>query len=181
MDVLYESVHTPNWFKAIWEIMESKGGWKCLSKNYKEKTMLMSKRTLLLCAEIVLDKLEATFDFSNKEDCEYFSNLLQHYDLNCDTKKLIVLYNKLVKSRLPLEHTRLLENIMKDNPEFVCQELKENVRLQLLEKESKLVYRIEVGHDVKLLYEKLLRDHHNHGVQLLVCLLYTSPSPRDCS
>ena len=171
MDVLYESVHTPNWFKAIWEIMESKGGWKCLSKNYKEKTMLMSKRTLLLCAEIVLDKLEATFNFSNKEDCEYFSDLLQHYDLNCDTKKLIVLYNKLVKSRLPLEHTRLLENIMKDNPEFVCQELKENVRLQLLEKESKLVYRIEVGHDVKLLYEKLLRDHHNHGVQLLVDIL----------
>lgn len=71
MDVLYESVHTPNWFKAIWEIMKSKGGWKCLSKNYKEKTMLMSKRTLLLCAETVLDKLEASFDFSNKEDCEY--------------------------------------------------------------------------------------------------------------
>ena len=41
MDVLYESVYTPNRFKAIWKIMESKGGWKCLSKNYKEKTMLM--------------------------------------------------------------------------------------------------------------------------------------------
>lgn len=171
MDVLYESVNTPNWFKAIWEIMESKGGWKCLSKNYKEKTMLMSKRTLLLCAETVIDKLDATFDFSDKEDCEYFSNLLQYYNLNCDSRKLIALYNKLVNSRLPLEHTRLLENIMKDNPEFVCQELKENVRLQLLEKKSKFVYRIGVEHEVRLLYEKLLRNHHNHGIQLLVDIL----------
>lgn len=49
--------------------------------------------------------------------------------------------------------------------------MKENVRLQLLEKESKFVYRIGVDHEVNLLYEKLLRNHHNHGVQLLVDIL----------
>jgi hypothetical protein len=171
MDVLYESVYTPNWFNAIWRIIDSKGGWKNLSKAYKEKTMLMCERALWLGADNVLERLEATLDFINEEDCKYLSNLLQHYNLNCGSEKLMTLYNKLVKSRLPLEHIRLLENIMKDNPDFVCQELKENVRLQLLEKESKYVHRINVNHEVEHLYEELIEKHHDEGIRLLVDIL----------
>lgn len=171
MDVLFESVYAPNWFKTIWKIIDSKGGWKSLSKSYKEKTMLMCERTLGLGAEIVLDKLDVTLDFRDEEDCKYLSNLLQYYNLNCGSEKLIDFYNRLVKSRLPLEHIHLLENIMKDNPDFVCQELKENIRLQLLEKESKYVYRIGANHEVTHLYEELLKNHHDVGIQLLVDIL----------
>lgn len=171
MDVMYESIYTPNWFNAIWRIIDSKGGWKNLSKAYKEKTMLMCERALWLGAENVLERLDATLDFSSEEDCKYLSNLLQHYNLNCGSEKLIAFYNKLVKSRLPLEHMHLLEHIMKDNPDFVCQELKENIRLQLLEKESEYIHRIGVNHEVEHLYEELLKKHRDKGIQLLVDVL----------
>ena len=48
MDVLFESVYLPNWFDAIWEIIESKGGWKGLSTGYKEETMLMCISLIML-------------------------------------------------------------------------------------------------------------------------------------
>lgn len=171
MGVLYESVYTPNWFNSIWGIIDSKGGWKYLSKAYKEKTMLMCERALRLGEETVLKRLDATLDFSDQEDCKYLSNLLQYNNLNCGSERLIAFYNKLVKSRLPLENIRLLENVMKDDPNFVCKELKENIRLQLLEKESKYVHRIGVNHEVEHLYEKLLNNHHEIGIQLLVDIL----------
>lgn len=80
-------------------------------------------------------------------------------------------YSKLVKNRLPLEHVHLLKNIMKGNPDFVCRELKENVRLQLQAKESKYVHRIGTNHEEEYLYEELLKHHHNKGIQLLVDIL----------
>ncbi len=171
MGVIYESVYTLKWFKVIWEIIDSKGGWKALSKEYKEKTMMMCERILWRDADAVLDNLDATLDYDNEDDCAYLGNLLQHYNLKCGSEKLIVLYRKLVKSRNPLEHIHLLHNIMEENPDFVCQELKENVRLQLSEKESKYGRRIEVNHEVEHLYEELIEKHHDEGIQLLVDIL----------
>lgn len=171
MDVLFESVYMPNWFDAVWEIIENKGGWKGLSKGYKEKVILMCERALWRHVNVVLDKLDASLDYGNEEDCKYLSHILQHYNLDCGSDKLITFYNKLVKNRLPLEHVHLLKNIMKDNPDFVCQELKENVMLQLLEKESKYVYRIDNNHEEEYLYEELLKQHHEKGIQLLVDIL----------
>ena len=171
MDVLFESVYMPKWFDAIWEIINSNGGWKSLSKEYKEKTMLMCQRSLWLASGRVLDIIESALDFNNDDDCKYIGNLLQHYDLNCDSGKLIAIYNKLVKSRLPLEYIQLLRNILKENPGFVCGELKENVRLQLLEKESRYVHRIGVDHEVEILYEDLMKNHHDEAIQLLVDIL----------
>ena len=171
MDVLFESVYLPNWFDAIWEIIENKGGWKGLSKGYKEKTILMCERVLWRHANAVLDKLDTSLDYEDSEDCKYLSHILQHYNLDCDRDKLIAFYNKLVKNRLPLEHIHLLQNIMKEYPDFVCQELKENVRLQLQAKESKYVHRIGTNHEEEHLYEELLKHHHDKGIQLLVDIL----------
>ena len=171
MDVVFESVYMPNWFDVIWDIIESKGGWKGLSKGYKEKVILMCERALWRHANVVLDKLDASLDYGDEEDCKYLSNILQHYNLDCGSDKLIMFYSKLVKNRLPLEHVHLLKNIMKGNPDFVCQELKENVRLQLQAKESKYVHRIGTNHEEEYLYEELLKHHHNKGIQLLVDIL----------
>lgn len=171
MDIVFETVYSPHWFNAIWEIIDSKGGWRNLESAYKEKAMLMCERSLWLDADGVLDKLDKTLDYNEEEDCKYVSNLLQHYSLNCSSEKLISFYNRLVKSRNPLEYIHLLRNILKENPAFVCGELKENVRLQLLEKETKYVHRIGISYDVNHLFEELLKAHHNEGIQLLVDIL----------
>ena len=48
MDIVFETVYSPHWFKAIWEIIDSKGGWRNLEKAYKEKAILMCERSLWL-------------------------------------------------------------------------------------------------------------------------------------
>lgn len=171
MDVVFETVYTGNWFNAIWNIIDSKGGWKNLSKAYKDKVMVMSQRTLWLSGEMVLDRLNAVLDLSDENDCQYLDDLLQRYNLNCSSDKLIDYYKRLVKTRNPLQYTHLLMNILKENPTFVCEELKENVRQQMKEKESKYVYKIGVNHEVETLYEELLKDHHDIAIRFLVDIL----------
>lgn len=171
MDVIFESVHTEGWFKAVWGIIDSKGGWQELGVDNKDKAMQMCQRSLWSNADVVLDTIERSLDYDNEDDCKYIGNLLQYYELNCDSEKLIAFYNKLVKNRLPLEYTHLLRNILKTNPDFVCRELKENVRLQLLEKESIGFNRITLDHDEETLYEELLKRHHRRAIQLLIELL----------
>ncbi len=171
MDIVLESVYSSHWFNAIWDIIDSKGGWKCLEEIFKKKVMMMCERTLWQYADGVLDKLDLILDYNDEEDCKYVSDLFQHYNLNCSSDKLIGIYNKLVKSRNPLEHIHLLKNILKENPDFVCAELKENIRLQLLEKESRYIHRIGGTRDVEYLFEELLKTHHDEGIQLLVDIL----------
>lgn len=173
MDVIFESVYTSNWFKSIWEIIHSKGGWKKLTEGYKEKVMLMCRRTLWQDAETVLCTLDEALDYEDKNDCKHLENLLQHYNSNCGSDRIITFYKKLVKNRNPLEYTRLLKNVLKDNPIFVCEELKENIRLQLTEKDKGCVYRVSVDYEVGRLYEKLLKTHHDIGVRLIVDVLTT--------
>ena len=171
MDVLFESVYTANWFNATWNIIDRKGGWKTLNNEYKEKAMVMCRRTLWQDSEIVLDKLDKVLDYGNENDCNFLDNLLQNYNLNCGTDKLIIFYNKLVKTKNPLEHTQLLENILKDNPTFVCGELKENIRLQLKDINKELIYKVSVNHNIGNLYEKLLKTHYDVAIQLLIDVL----------
>lgn len=168
MDVIFESVYTVNWFNAIWGIIDSNGGWKKLSKEYKEKTMVMCQRTLLFDAEVVLDKLDSVLDYGDENDCKHLQSLLQYNNLNCESNKLVTFYNKLVKKRNPLEYINLLRNILNGNPTFVCNELKENIKLQLKEEYS---YKIIVPHDVGHLYEELLNNYHELAIQLLVDIL----------
>ena len=170
MDVLFETVFSANWFNAIWEIIDDKGGWKKLDKEYKDNVMVMSQRTLWMNGDMVLDKLNAVLDLTDENDCQYIDDLLQRYNLNCSSDKLIDFYNRLVKTRNPLQYTHLLKNILKENPTFVCEELKENVRQQMTEKDE-IYHKIEVNHDVEDLYEELLKNYHDEGIQLLVDIL----------
>lgn len=171
MNVIFETVHTTNWFKATWSVIKSKGDWKNLSTTYKEKTMLMCQRSLWPDAGVVLKEVERSLDYSNEEDCRYIGNLLQSYELNCNSKTLIAFYNKLVKNRHPLEYVHLLRNILKEAPAFVCQELKENIRLQLEEKEKSGLHRVSINHEEETLYKELLKRHHDYGIQLLIDIL----------
>lgn len=171
MDVIFESVHTANWFDAVWQIIDNRGGWKSLSTDYKEKVMLMCQRTLWSDAAFVLDRIERSLNYNDASDCKFIGNLIQYYDLRCDSRKLIAFYNRLVKTRNPLEYTHLLRNILKEDPEFVCQELEENVRLQLLEKKKDKLHCIDLSHETEMLYQELLQKHHKRAIQLLIDLL----------
>lgn len=170
MDVIFESIYTPNWFNAIWSIIDSKGGWKNLSNEYKEKVMVMCQRTLWLDCGLVLGKLDATLNYGDESDCTYLGNLLQRNELKCSSDKLISIYNKLVRNKGLLEYPHLLNIILDENPTFICNELKENFRLQLENKENS-VHKISVNYDVAHLYQKLLKNHRRIAVKLLVDIL----------
>lgn len=171
MGVILESVHNGRWFSAIWNVIDYKEGWAKLSGSYKEKVMIMCRRTLWSNSKLVLDTVEEKLDYNNEDDCRYIGELLQSYNLNCSSEKLIAIYNKLVKTRNPLEYTYLLRNIINDNPAFVCNELKENIKLQLLNKESQGIRIIQISHDIEPLYEDLKRLHHEQAIKFYVEIL----------
>lgn len=171
MDVIFETIHSIEWFSAIWNIIEKKGDWKSLNKEYKDKAMLMCQRTLWQATDTVLYTIEKHLDYSNEDDCKYIGSILKYYRLDCDSKILIGFYNKLVKSRLPLEYTHLLKNILKHDPVFVGQELKENIKLQLAERKHKGLHLINISSDIEMLYDDLLENHRKYTIHLLADLL----------
>ena len=166
MNVLFESVHTISWYNAIWSIIDKKGGWKNLSDEYKEKTYMMCISTLASDAGTVLDKLDSEIDYNDETDLKYMSNLLS-FNINCESGKLITLYNKLVRNREPLEFPHVLERIVQGDPTFVCKILEDNV-CQQLKNNNKSIHRVTVDHEVNNLYEKLLEIHHEDAIQLLI-------------
>lgn len=171
MGVILESVHNSSWFSAIWSVIDYKVGWAKLSASYKEKVMIMCRRTLWSNSELVLDTVEKKLDYSNEDDRKYIGELLQNYNLNCSSEKLIAIYNKLVKTRNPLEYTYLLRKIINDNPVFVCNELKENIKLQLLNKESQSIRTIQISQDVEPLYEDLKMINNEQSIKFYVEIL----------
>lgn len=171
MNVIFESVHSTAWFKGIWNLIEGKGGWRALSTDYKDKVIWMCKKTLLSDASVVLETMENSLDYNNEEDCQYVGDLLQCYELKCDSGQLIAFYNKLVKSRNPLEFVHLLHSILRTDPDFVCNELKENIRLQLLDKEVGVSHSISISFEVEHLYDELLKNHHDKCIRLLIDIL----------
>jgi len=112
MNIIFESVYTPNWFYAIWGIVDSMGGWINLNTEYKQKAMVMCFRTFSIEPNIVLNKLELALNLDDEEDCKHLSTLLQYNTQKCDSKKLIAFYNKLVKFGGPSEYTSILKNIL---------------------------------------------------------------------
>lgn len=171
IDVIFETVHTAGWFHAVWDIIKKKGGWKAQPTTYKEKVMLMCQRTLWPDARVVLDEVERSLDYKKEEDCQYIGKLLQTFELNENGDKLIGFYNKLVKNRCPLEYIHLLRNILKTNPDFVCEEFKENARLQLAKKEKSGFHTLSYNHEEESLFEELLKRNREKGIQLLVDIL----------
>ena len=170
MDVIFESIYTTNWFNAIWSIIDRKGGWERQLKETKDKIVSMCQRVLWHNAEVVLEKLDSVIDYEDERECRYLENILRNYNLNCDSSRLIIIYRKLVSTKNPQEYTYLLRNILKENPGFVCEELVENIKQKLSDKEP-YVHRIGVSHDVALLYEDILKDHHDLAIDLFIDIL----------
>lgn len=171
MELVFNSVYTLNWFHAIWEIIDNKGGWQELSQSYRELVITMCRRVLWRDVDSVLDKLNSVLNFNDEEDCKHLEHLLNFYELNYSGDKFVELYSKLTKGRNPLQYTNLLSSSIQGNPTFVCAELKENIRLQLQENKGRSFPNISVSYDVGELYKKLLKKHYSIAINFLFDVL----------
>lgn len=171
MELVFNSVYTLNWFHAIWEIIDNKGGWQELSKAYRELVITMCRRVLWRDVDSVLDRLSTELNFDDEEDRKHLENVLNVYELNYSGNKLVELYSKLTKRRNPLQYTNLLNSSIQGNPTFVCTELKENIRLQLQENKETFFPKISVSYDVGELYKKLLKKHYSFAIDFLFDVL----------
>lgn len=171
MELVFNSVYTLNWFHAIWEIIDNKGGWQELSKAYRELAIKMCRRVLWRDVDSVLDRLNTELNFDDEEDRKHLKNVLNFYKLDYSGDKFVELYSKLVEGRNPLQYTNLLNSIIQGNPTFVCAELKENIRLQLQENKETFFPKISVSYDVGELYKKLLKKHYSLAIDFLIDVL----------
>lgn len=169
--VILESVHTGDWFNATWKIIDSKGGWPSLSPNYKDKVMVMCRRTLWADADAVLDISNKIIDYGHDEDRSYVNNLLSYQNFDCEVDKIIALYKKLSSNCMPLECTSLLKNILKDAPDFVCSEIKKNIASQLAAKDRPSFKVVSFNHDEEDVFNTLENIHHDHAIKLYADLL----------
>lgn len=178
MELVFDSVNSRDWFNAIWREIDKKGGWKALTPYYREKAIQMSRRAMFFAPESVLDIVEREMDFNDDADRDCITSLFPYTGLNCGSERIIAVYNKLVRSRLPLENVNLLRCIMETDPGFVCRELKENIRLQLESKTGDALHPVSINANEWDLYREMIKRHKDEAFQLFVDILYLLYSRR---
>ena len=171
MGVIFESVHNGNWLDAIWKIIDDKGGWSTLSKEYKEKIMIMCHRTLWDDADKILEVAAKVLQNGDADDRKMIIDLVSHQPIKCDAAKLIKLYEALGLKRYPLECPNLLKLILVDNPKFVCDVLRDNVQQQLTHKEKRSLYTLDFTHEEDQIFEMVESNHPELTIRWYVELL----------
>ena len=172
MGVIFESVHTSVWIDAIWKIIEEKGGWSTLTKEYKEKVITMCGRTLLSDADKILDIAFKILSYDNEEDKSLVIDLVSHYQyIDCDAERLIALYDKLELKENPSDGTYLLRSIALKSPEFACEIFKERIKYQLEQEDKPTFHTISINYEEEKILEKMENDHHDVTIRLYADLL----------
>lgn len=105
-----------------------------MSKEYKEKTILMCSRTLWDDADKILDVAFRVLQTGDADGRKMIMDFVSHQSIKCDINKLIKLYQALGLKSYPLECPNLLKLILSDDPKFVVDVLKDNVQKQLNQK-----------------------------------------------
>ena len=93
MGVIFESIHNSKWLDAIWRIIDKKGGWTALSKEYKEKTILMCSQTLWDDADNILEVAFRVLQTGDADGRKMIIDLVRYQPLKGNVDKLIKLYN----------------------------------------------------------------------------------------
>lgn len=171
MNVIFESVHNCNWLNAIWKIIDNNGGWAALSKEYKEKTILMCSRTLWDDADKILDVAFRVLQTGDADGRKMIMDFVSHQSIKCDINKLIKLYKALGLKSYPLECPNLLKLILGDDPKFVVDVLKDNVQKQLSQKDKSSLHIVDFTHEEEQIFEMMESNHHELAIQLYVELL----------
>lgn len=171
MGVIFESVHSGVWLKAIWNIIEEKGGWSSLTKDYKGKVITMCRRGLWFDADGILDIVFKILGYGNEDDIELIEGLVNYQYLDCNVERLIKLYRKIGANPRSSIGISLLKSIAKKDPTFVCDEFKRNIKEQLDQKKDETLYLINLSHDEESILEMLEKEHHSIAIRLYVDLL----------
>ena len=171
MGVIFESIHNSKWLDAIWRIIDKKGGWTALSKEYKEKTILMCSQTLWDDADNILEVAFRVLQTGDADGRKMIIDLVRYQPLKGNVDKLIKLYKALELKSYPLECPNLLKLIIPGNPKFVGDVLKDNVLEQLNQKEKSSLHIVDFTHEEEQIFEMMESNHHELAIQLYVELL----------
>lgn len=175
MSILLDAIHNKEWLSAIRTIINKKGGWNNLSTTFKEKIFGICRRLIWTEGNYVIEYLNEILNYGNEEDRINIISLLNNYSINCNSDKLKILYNRLVQTRNPLQLANSLRIIAQHDPWFVFEELKQNIKLQLAEKERVSLHRVTTDHEIERIYETLEKEHdkliRNFYLELLYIIL----------
>lgn len=171
MGVVFESVHSGPWLEAIWKIIEERGGWPSLIKDYKGKVITMCRRSFWNDPDRMLGIVFKILGYGNEDDKELIEGLVNYQYIDCNVELLIKLYRELGDNPRSTIGISLLKNIAKKDPAFVCNEFKKNVKEQLDQNENKILHVISFTHDEESLLEMLEKEHHHIAMRLYVDLL----------
>ena len=172
MRVIFESVHTGVWFDAVWKIIEGKGGWTTLTKEYKEMVMVMCNRILWIDADKVLDVAFEILHHDDEEGRKLVTGLVSHYqNVDCSAERLIALYDKLHLREDPSEGSNLLRCIAPKSPNFVCDVFKERISHQLSQEDKPTYHTVKLLHEEEEILEEMERSSHDVAIRLYADLL----------
>lgn len=172
MRVIFESVHTGVWFDAVWKIIEGKGGWTSLTKEYKEMVMVMCNRILWTDADKVLDVAFDILHHDDEEDRKLVAGLVSHYqNIDCNAERLIALYDKLHFREDSSEGSNLLRCIAPKSPNFVCDILRERISQQLVQENKTTCHTVNLLREEEEILEEMERINHDVAIRLYADLL----------
>lgn len=171
MSVIIESVHTGVWLEVIWSIIEQKGGWPALSKDYKENVITMCSRTLWSDADKMLDVIFRILSYGDNEDRKLITGIINYQHINSSVNRLIKLYQKIGDEENSIAKITLLKCIAKKEPAYVCNVFKKNIEEQLSQKKESSLHTIELTHGEESILEMLENENPDMAIRLYVELL----------
>lgn len=171
MGVIFESVHTGAWLEIIWYIIEQKGGWSTLAKDYKEKVIIMCSRTLWSDADKMLDVVFRILSYGDKEDRKLVTGIINYQHINSTADRLIKLYQEIGVEENSIAETTLLKCIAKKEPKYVCNVFKKKIEEQLSQGEKPILHTIKLTHNEESILEMLEVENHGMAIRLYVELL----------
>ncbi len=170
--IVLRAIRVKQWVDIIWNIVKIKDEWIALNSFYRESIIATCANLLHSDTDYVIDIFHQILDFGIGEDKNLISHKLTYtYALQGTPDKLISIYERLVTNRYPLEYVEVLRCIAKERPEYVCTEIKENVRLQLLQKEQKFYHKVDFNYAEEKNLDELEKLHPEITLNLYIELL----------
>lgn len=157
--VMLDAINNEAWFSKTLSVVCKHYTWKELSDVIKDKLVGAGRRIVWQNADIVLDFANTILDCETEGDKKRVSKMLDCYDLTGVGKKMIEVYKRITTSRCPQENTTILKSLCKNEPAFVMEELRENIRIQLQNQDRTYLTNINLNHFDENIYDELETKH----------------------
>lgn len=171
LPIILDAIHNVEWFNAIRSIFRRHYNWESLPKDIKDKIVGIGRRIISQDIDVVLDFANEVLDYGLEEDLQRVAWMLDLYDLKNPGQKLIQVYNRITTSRNPLQNLNILRNLVPIEPQFVMNELRTNVCLQLEDPKSDYLTDIKFNHLEENIFDLLEKMHPTLVVDFYLDLL----------